>query len=698
MKKIIFFFFLLTRLTGFSQSKIVWLNTADNYFEKKDYHNALIHYQLVLNDTIALNELILPYETQISNRALSKKATEKAGKSVTLEQYTNHQIALCYQYTFDYKRAEEQLAKTYTSPGYPEDAFLYGNALKNNQNYSKAIDIYEGFIRSYTGGDSLIVLAKTAMNGCLYALDENQVKTEVTVQLATDSVFNKGTSSFAVSYFGNEDRVMFTSARPHGVILKPDQQSEFLCDVYWTEKNDNGEWKPATNFGRPMNSAQHDAASTINNNNAIFYTRWSDANRKEQSIFLARMMNFMFFEAYKLDERVNQPGYVSIHPFVSMDGTTLFFSSNRPGGQGGMDLWKITLDTLGNITGNAENLGTAINSAADEITPFFHEATSTLFFSSNGYNSIGGYDVFKSNYNGEQLHYSAPVNLGTPVNSSNDDTYMIWDTKLKKGFLSSDREPCEFGHCYNIYEVENSAIVITLEGYTFVKGTETILPNATITIKDVRGVKDQYVVNSNQDGYYTVRITIGEEIFMKAKKDGYFADAAVINTELITESKVLRQDFYLEQIPKKEIKLDGIEYDFDSDKLRPVSMAILDELYEFLELNENLIVEINSHTDYKGSDKYNMNLSIKRAQSCVNYLIGKGIDVNRLVAKGYGETLPTHYLTPEKAPILDNNGKEVILTEKFILTLPKEEQDRANQLNRRTAFKVVGENFNLESK
>lgn len=698
MKKIIFFFFLLTRLTGFSQSKIVWLNTADNYFEKKDYHNALIHYQLVLNDTIALNELILPYETQISNRALSKKATEKSGKSVTLEQYTNHQIALCYQYTFDYKRAEEQLAKTYTSPGYPEDAFLYGNALKNNQNYSKAIDIYEGFIRSYTGGDSLIVLAKTAMNGCLYALDENQVKTEVTVQLATDSVFNKGTSSFAVSYFGNEDRVMFTSARPHGVILKPDQQSEFLCDVYWTEKNDNGEWKPATNFGRPMNSAQHDAASTINNNNAIFYTRWSDANRKEQSIFLARMMNFMFFEAYKLDERVNQPGYVSIHPFVSMDGTTLFFSSNRPGGQGGMDLWKITLDTLGNITGNAENLGTAINSAADEITPFFHEATSTLFFSSNGYNSIGGYDVFKSNYNGEQLHYSAPVNLGTPVNSSNDDTYMIWDTKLKKGFLSSDREPCEFGHCYNIYEVENSAIVITLEGYTFVKGTETILPNATITIKDVRGVKDQYVVNSNQDGYYTVRITIGEEIFMKAKKDGYFADAAVINTELITESKVLRQDFYLEQIPKKEIKLDGIEYDFDSDKLRPVSMAILDELYEFLELNENLIVEINSHTDYKGSDKYNMNLSIKRAQSCVNYLIGKGIDVNRLVAKGYGETLPTHYLTPEKAPILDNNGKEVILTEKFILTLPKEEQDRANQLNRRTAFKVVGENFNLESK
>lgn len=700
MKKLLFILFCMTQIAAFSQSKTVWLNTADKFFGQKDYHNALIHYKMVLNDTIALNELILPYEVQLSNRSLSKKISEtKDNRSVTLEDYTNHQVALCYQYTYDYKRAEEQFAKTYKSNGYPDDAFLYGNALKNNQKYEEAVDIYELFIRSNPDSDSLIEASKTAMQGCHYALNDALVKTEAKIQLADQSVFNTGTSSFAVSYFGSEDRVMFTSARPNGVILKPEQQSEFLCDVYWTEKDENGNWKAATNFGRPMNSAQHDAASAINNTNTIFYTRWSDENRKEQNIYLARMFDFKFFEAFKLDERVNVSGYVSMHPFVSMDGKTLYFSSNRPGGYGGMDIWKIELDTLGNIAGNAENLGPQINSAADEITPFFHEASSTLFFSSNGYNSIGGFDVFKNDYDMEKHVYGTPVNLGSPINSSNDDTYMIWDSKLKRGFLSSDREPCEFGHCYNIYEVTNSAIVIALEGYTYNKQTDEILPKTTVTIKDVKGVKDNYVVTSDNNGYYKVSITIGEEIFLKAQKEGYFADANVVNTESITESITLRQDFYLDPIPKKEIEIRGIEYDFDSDALRPVSSAILDQLFEMLELNENLVVEINSHTDFRGSDRYNLNLSKRRAQSCVNYLIEKGIDKNRLTAIGYGESQPTIYMTEDRKPILDEDGNEITLTETFILSLStEEEQERAHQLNRRTAFKVVGENFRLESK
>lgn len=700
MKNLLFILFCMYQIAAFSQSKMVWLNTADKLFEKKDYHNALTYYKMVLNDTIALNELILPYEVQLSNRSLSKKVSEtKDNRTVTVEDYTNHQIALCYQYTYDYKRAEEQFSKTYQSNGYPDDAYLYGNTLKNNQKYEEAIRVYEQFIRSNPGSDSLVEASITAMQGCHYALNDSLVKTEASIGLADQAVFNTGTSSFAVSYFGSEDRVMFTSARPHGVILKPEQQSEFLCDIYWTEKDENGKWKDAVNFGRPMNSAQHDAASAINNTNTIFYTRWSDENRKEQNIYLARMINFKFFEAYKLDERVNIDGYVSMHPFISMDGKKLYFSSNRPGGYGGMDLWKIALDTLGNITGEAENLGEAVNSNADEITPFFHEASATLFFSSNGYNSIGGYDVFKSSYDNTSQTYGHPLNLGTPINSSNDDTYLVWDSKLKKGFLSSDREPCEFGHCYNIYEVTNSAIVIALEGNTYHKETGAVLPNTAIIIKDVHGIKDHYTVRSNAEGYYQVNITIGEELFLKAQKEGYFADANVVNTESITESITLRQDFHLEPIPQKEIEIRGIEYDFNSDSLRPVSLAILDQLYNMLELNENLVVEINSHTDFRGSDKYNLNLSERRAQSCVNYLIERGIDQNRLVAVGYGESQPTIYMTEERTPILDDEGKEILLTEAFILSLPtEEEQERAHQLNRRTSFKVVGENFKIESK
>lgn len=682
---------------GFSQSKTVWLNTADKNFEKKDYYNALIYYQKVLDDTIALQTDMLPYEVQLANRTLSKKPKTKGNRTVTLEEYTNHQIALCYQYTFDYKRAEEQFSKTYKSNGYPDDAYLYGNALKNNEKYSEAIDTYELFIRSNPDSDSLIEAAITAIQGCNFILNDSKAKTEAIVRIADTTVFNKGTASFAVSYFGGTNRVMFTSARPGGVILKPEQQSEYLLDIYWTQK-ENGQWLPATNFGRPMNSAQQDAASTVNNTNTIFYTRWNDENRKEQNIYLARMFDFKFFEAYKLDERVNVPGYISIQPNISLDGKTMYFSSDRPGGQGGMDIWKIALDSLGNIVGEAENLGLKVNSSADEVTPFFHDATSTLFFSSNGYNSIGGLDIFKSNYDAERHTYAIPENMGTPINSSFDDTYLIFDTRLEKGFFSSDREPCEFGHCYNIYEILNSEIIVTLEGYTYVKGTEDILPNSTVTIKDVRGVANNYTISTDKNGYYHVDITIGEEIFLKAQKEGYFADAAVINTKTITESTTLRQDFYLDKIPEKEIRIEGIEYDFDSDKLRPISMEILDKIYDFLELNDNLIVEINSHTDYRGSDKYNLSLSKRRAQSCVDYLISKGISKERLIANGYGESSPSTYIDEDKKPILDAEGNEIILTEAYILTLSEEEQERANQINRRTAFKVVGENFKIESK
>jgi hypothetical protein len=199
------------------------------------------------------------------------------------------------------------------------------------------------------------------------------------------------------------------------------------------------------------------------------------------------MVDFKFYESYKLPENVNVPGYKSIQPFISMDGRTLYFSSNRPGGLGGMDLWKIEIDELGNPVGEAENLGYPVNSELDEVTAFFHEASSTLFFSSNGHNSIGGLDVFKSSYNRENKAYMTPENLGMPINSSKDDAYLIWDSKLKKGFLSSDREPCESGHCYNIYEITNSPIKIMLSGISYNMETNEILPNTNLTFKDIDG-------------------------------------------------------------------------------------------------------------------------------------------------------------------------------------------------------------------
>ncbi len=522
---------------------------------------------------------------------------------------------------------------------------------------------------------------------------------DVDVTIADTSVFNKGTASFATSFFGNENRIMFTSARENGVIVDEEQKSEFLCDIYWSERESGGEWGAAKNFGRPLNSAQHDGASAVNNTNVIYYTRWSDDNQKSKSIYLARMQNFKFFEAYKLGPKVNVEGYKSQQPFVSMDGKTLFFSSDRPGGNGGFDIWKIEIDSLGQVVGDPQNLGYPINTESDEVTPFFHEASSTLFFSSNGFNTIGGLDIFKSSFDSESESYGQPENLGLPINSSYDDAYLVWDSKLKYGYFSSDREPCENGHCYDIYEVNNAPIRIHLEGIAYDALTEKILPETSLTFKDVDGLTESFTLTTDSKGYYEKTLKAGQEIFIKAQKKKYFADAEVVNTKKITESTNLIQDFYLNPIPQDDIEIEGIEYDFDSDKLRPASMEILDRLFDFLELNQNLVVEINSHTDCRGSDTYNQKLSARRAKSCVDYLLSKGVPKDRLTSKGYGESEPNFLKDEDKQAALDAEGNRIILTEAYINSIEsKDEQEVLHQYNRRTSFKVVGEDFQVISK
>lgn len=699
MKKILFVLLCLLAMDSFAQSKKVWIYNADNFYEKEDYFNALIHYKKALNDSIGLGSMVLPYEIEVTNQKLPKQGIQAdSTRTIPMVDYVNHQIAMCYQKTFDYNHAVDFFKLTAAKSSYPDDQFHFANSLMNNKRYDEAIVEFEKYIRSGSYSDSLLRTAQLNITGCHYALNPDNLKVKVGIQLADTAVFNKGTSSFAPAFFNREDRLMFTSARKGGVLITPEQQSEYLLDIYWTEKDASGNWKQATNFGRPLNTAQHDAASSINNNNVIFYTRWSDEERKDQHIYLARMVDFKFYESFKLNEKVNLPGYKSIQPSVSMDGKTLYFSSNRPGGQGGMDIWKIKIDALGNVEGEAENLGFPVNSELDEVTPFMHEASSTLFFSSSGHNSIGGLDVYKSLYDKENYSFNTPVNLGLPINSSKDDAYLIWDSKLSQGYFSSDREPCADGHCFDIYEIKNEPIQIFLSGYTYDLATNEILPNTTLTFKDVKGVFAPFQLTSDQNGYYSKELTLSWEIFIKAQKVSYFADAANIDTRSITETTSLTQDFYLNSIPSEEIDIEGIEYDFNSDKLRPISMEILDKLYDFLILNNNLIIEINSHTDARGSDLYNLDLSQRRAKSCVDYLISKGIDKSRIIPKGYGETQPHFLAGSDKKPVLSENGERIKLTEAYInLQGSKERREDLHQRNRRTSFKVIGEKFDLIS-
>ena len=665
-----------------AQSKKLWLKQADDFFNKKDYASALEYYKKVLDDSIVYQENVKPYEIQLTNlKTKSYKDTAAVAKGSTAPEvnkyhYVIHQMAVCYFKIHDYENEIIQLKKSVNLGSYPDDRYYYAKSLMNTKRYTEAINVYEDFMKDNVGRDSLLNRAQHEIAGCYYALDSiNNMHKTIVVRKMDTVVFNKGTSNFAAVYWGSNQKLIFTSARRGGVLTNREKQapeeSDYLCDLYWTEQKEE-QWTKPHNFGRPLNSGFHDGAGAMDADEIMYFTRWNDLNRNESAIHMARGKDGHFFEAIKLDQTINLAGYKSAHPFVTFDGSTMFFSSNIPGGLGGMDIWYCKLDEDG-LPGPVRNLGAPVNTAGDEVTPYFHMITGTLFFSSDGHSGLGGLDVFKSHLNPDDSSYAIPVNVGRPVNSERDDAYYILDRIQKKGYFSSDREPCVGGHCYDIYEFDNEEITIDLAGYVYDFDTGDPIPNALVTMKDVHGEDDPIYLQTDDKGYYFTTLPIGKEYFMKAQKLRYLASMANQTTVGITETTHLLQDFNLNKMPDGEIVIEGVEYDLAKYTLRPKSKEVLNQVYDLMVKNENIVIELNAHTDTRGSDASNMKLSQGRAQSCVDYLISKGIAKDRLIAKGYGETKPLV------------NDAEIAK-----LKTPAE-KEAAHQKNRRTAFTIIGE-------
>lgn len=679
MRKLLLATILLATFNVFGQSKKVWLKYADAAYARKDYPTAIDYYTKVLDDTTVLTELILPYEVQLVNikskdfkQDSVKKTVPKAAKEVTKADYVTHQLAHAYQLNFDYQNAVINYKKVVDNGSYPGDAYYYAISLMNVRNYKDAMQKLEALMSSTTN-DTLKKAIQKNISSCYFALDTNSYKQMIIVKKMDTVVFNVGTANFAPMYFGSPTKLLFTSARRGGVILDPEKQdSRYLCDLYYTELKDTG-WIKPVNFGRPVNTGLHEGASVVSSDDIMFFTRWSDANRTESFIYMAKMKDGLFYEAYKLSETVNKAGYKAQQPYVSFDGTKLFFSSNRPGGKGGFDIYMCNIDENG-LTGEAKNLGDAINTPGDEVSPFYHTISNTLFFSSNGHTGVGGLDVYKSSLNVDDSLYSLAKNLGRPINSSKDDAYFILDRVQTKGYFASDREDCPGGNCYDIYEFENEPITFDISGYVTDDETGDPIPSALVTIKDVHNDVEPLYLITDDKGFYSSPLRENMEYFLKAQKKGYFADAGSAVTKGLTETTHLEKDFILRKIPQGDVVIEGIEYDFNKASLRPKSMEILDKIVDLMVLNDNLQIEINSHTDTRGSDKYNMKLSQGRAQSCVDYIISKGISKDRVKAVGYGETRP------------------LVSDEEIAKMVPKSEEfEAAHQKNRRTAFKVTGE-------
>lgn len=678
MKRVAAFFLVtLFTVTAFAQSKREWIGFGDAAFKNEDYKSAVTYYLTAIDRSTSV-DLTRPYETRPytpppkknkDSLAAAKKDSTKSITADPTDQYVTHQIAESFRLNRDYKNAEIWFKKSVDNnpPAYPLERYWYGDALMKNQYYPAAAIQFEQVMTVAEGKDSAIFKqAKLKIAGCYLATDTTNTKKDVIITYL-DSAFNTGTASFAVNYYGDPNTIQFTSAREGSTITDPKKQNaQFIADIWTIKKTEKG-WTDVKKVEGPADTDIHEGAGflTLDQSN-YFFTRWSTTNKNECSIYLSKNMNERWLAAEKMNDNVNLEGYKTMHPALSPDGSILYFSSNRPGGFGKMDIWYVNLDEDGRPSGGPINMGKMFNTSEDEVTPFFHYYTSTLYFSSDGHAGFGGLDIHKSSYNTDSL-WSAPKNMGAPFNSSKDDAYFVLERSQQHGFLSSDRKDCKDctgGACYKLYSIDKEPNVYDLKGTVYNAETNQTIANALLTFKDIRGDKEPFFIITDADGNYFTPLEEGWELYIKAQKNKFFGDAGNISTLGLTESQHFVKDFFLTPIPAGDIVIPGIEYDYDKATLRPASMKILDDLVDFLNLNNNLSVEISSHTDERGSDDYNMRLSADRAKSVVTYLIGKGINKDRLVAQGYGETK---------------------------LLIAKAATEEEHQKNRRTAFRPIKE-------
>ena len=372
------------------------------------------------------------------------------------------------------------------------------------------------------------------------------------------------------------------------------------------------------------------------------------------------------------------------HPAISPDGEWLYFTSDMPGGQGGLDIWRVRLTSSG--PGGVENLGAPINTSGDECFPAFRP-NGDFYFSSNGHPGLGGLDIIIAHPDPLTGYYQLehPV---YPLNSNGDDFGMTFEGKENAGYFSSNRND---GRGWDhIYSFNCPDIVQTVKGWVYeMEGYE--LPAAQVYIVGNDGTNQKVSVMS--DGSFTYKIQPEVDYLLMATCRGYLNHKEELRVEPVEDSEEYVLQFPLASIAVP-VLIDNIFYDFDKATLRPESATALDELVKLLNENPNVAIELRAHCDYKGTNEYNRGLSQRRAQAVVNYLVGHGIAADRLTAVGYGKEMPK-VLRKKSAAAYTWAKEGDTLTEEYIQALTPEQQEICNQLNRRTEFVVISTTYGM---
>jgi outer membrane protein OmpA-like peptidoglycan-associated protein len=433
-------------------------------------------------------------------------------------------------------------------------------------------------------------------------------------------------------------------------------------DIYYSNKQNN-QWTTAKSIGPPINTAENEGAFSISaDGKYIFFTACNRRGGLGQcDIWLTFNKDNQWVQPMNIGKPINSKHWES-QPSISSDGRFLFFTSNRPGGYGGTDLYVSTFTDTG--WSEPENLGPEINTVFDEQFPFIHPDGQTLYFSSHGHNSMGESDLFFSRKTAEGK-WTKPTNLGYPINSTGNDWNLIVARDGKTAYFSSDKMPEGKGGM-DIYQFElpktlQAQTVSFVNGNVFDVITKKKL-GATVELIPLDGGPSTLTFSSDIDGLFIATLRPGVRYALNVQRDGYLFYSEYFDLPVEVSSKPIFLDVPLNPIKTgSEIVLKNIFFDTDKFDLKEESKIELEKLKLFLEKNQSVKIEISGHTDNVGSSAHNQRLSENRAKSVREWIISNGIDASRVTHKGYGDT----------KPIADNSTKE----------------GRAK--NRRTAFSVM---------
>ena len=580
-------------------------------------------------------------------------------------------LADCYRLQHDILNAKTYYAQAVAVPGAkPETYFYYAQALQSTGEYAQAREMYQKYAQ----------MNPSDPKGLLYAAHCDSVlgpwkgkKPVYDVKLAnnintTESdfgpAFYDGQLVFASDFETNpgEGKKYGWTGRGYLNIMK---SKPVKAGDFW------GDLEKASEFESKFNLPYHDGPASFSaDGNTIYFTRSFFGKAKREGIYKTNLLKIYY--ATKTNGKwgeimpffLNSKDFSVGHPSLSADGQTLYFVSDMPGGQGGTDIWMCKRE--GDIWGPATNLGKTVNSSENEMFPSIQK-DGTLYFASNGHPGYGALDIFKTkNNNGA---WTTPENLHPPVNSSFDDFAIAFAPGDKNGFFSSNRpDGAGSDDIYAFREMEPEPVLPAfITGLVKDKITMQPLAGATVFLYNPTSGEVK-VLKTGDDGRYKALIDKPAEYVIKAMMPAYIADCSPFTlTEVKPGTTNSVRDLLLDKLTiNKAITIQNIYYDFDKYNIREDAKAELDKLV--LIMNENPVnIEIGSHTDCRGSEAYNDKLSQKRAESAVNYIISKGIDKSRIIAKGYGE----RQLTNKCADGVKCSSAE-------------------HQANRRTEFKITG--------